>query len=113
MRYKQLHNLHEQITKDLDIPLLSFPPKKFFPLTINQQEERRLSLEKYIQSIGQNAVVNNSGMLNAFLLNAQQETIGGLSNNEFMDIFLMNGSKITINVSSGDYSGIVLKVILI
>ncbi|XP_076178901.1 sorting nexin 17 [Ptiloglossa arizonensis] len=109
VRYKQLHNLHEQITKDLDIPLLSFPPKKFFPLTINQQEERRLSLEKYIQSIGQNAVVNNSGMLNAFLLNAQQETIGGLSNNEFMDIFLMNGSKITINVSSGDYSGIVLK----
>ncbi|XP_043263744.1 sorting nexin-17 isoform X2 [Colletes gigas] len=109
VRYKQLHNLHEQLTKDLDIPILLFPPKKFFPLTLNQQEERRLSLEKYIQSIGQNATVNKSGMLNAFLLNAQQETIGGLSNNEVVDVFLMNGSKVTINVSSGDHSGIVLK----
>ncbi|KZC06151.1 PREDICTED: sorting nexin-17 [Dufourea novaeangliae] len=109
VRYKQLHNLHEQLTKDLDTLLPSFPPKKFFPLTTNQQEERRLSLEKYIQLIGQNAVINNSGMLNAFLLNAQQETIGGLSNNECMDVFLMNGCKIIVNVSLGDHSGAVLK----
>ncbi|XP_053980964.1 sorting nexin-17 [Hylaeus volcanicus] len=109
VRYKQLHNLHEQLTKDLDVPIQSFPPKKFFPLTVSQQEERRLALEKYIQSIGQNVVVNDSGVLNAFLLNAQQETIGGLSKNEFVDIFLMNGCKITINISTGDHSGIVLK----
>ena len=109
VRYKQLHNLHEQLAKDLDVPFPSFPPKKFFPLTANQQEERRVSLEKYIQSIGQNTVVNNSGLLNAFLLNAQQETIGGLSDNEFMDIFLMCGYKIPVNVSTGDHSGAVLK----
>lgn len=113
MRYKQLHNLHEQLAKDLDIPFPAFPPKKFFPLTVNQQEERRVSLEKYIQSIGQNTVVNNSGLMNAFLLNAQQETIGGLSDNEFMDIFLMCGYKIPVNVSTGDHSGAVLKVTLI
>lgn len=112
MRYKQLHNLHEQLTKDLDISLPTFPPKKFFPLTISQQEERRLSLEKYIQSIGQNTVVNHSGLLNAFLLNAQQETIGGLSDNELMDIFFMNNCKVTISVSTGDHSGAVLKVFL-
>ncbi|XP_076753254.1 sorting nexin 17 [Xylocopa sonorina] len=111
VRYKQLYSLHEQLSKDLDISLPSFPPKKFFPLTTNQQDERRLSLEKYIQAIGQNPVVNNSGMLNGFLLNAQQETVGGPSNNEVMDIFLMNGCKITINVSTGDHSGSVLKKI--
>lgn len=104
VRYKQLHNLHEQLMKDLDISLPAFPPKRFFPLTTNQQEERRQSLEKYIQSIGQNAAVNNSGMLSGFLLNAQQETIGGSSNNEHLDVFLLNGSKITINVSTGDNS---------
>lgn len=93
----------------MDISLPLFPPKKFFPLTTNQQEERRLSLEKYIQTIGQNPIVNNSGMLNGFLLNAQQETIGGPSNNEVMDIFLMNGCKRTINVSTRDHSGEVLK----
>ena len=109
VRYKQLHNLHEQLAKDLDIPFPSFPPKKFFPLTVNQQEERRVSLEKYIQSIGQNTAVNNSGLMNAFLLNAQQETIGGLSDNESMDIFLMCGYKIPVNVSTGDHSGAVLK----
>ncbi|CAK9802462.1 Sorting nexin-17 [Anthophora quadrimaculata] len=109
VRYKQLYSLHEQLAKDLDMSLPSFPPKRFFPLTANQQEERRLSLEKYIQAIGQNPVINNSGLLNGFLLNAQQETIGGPSDNELMDIFLMNGSKIAINVSTGDHSGDVLK----
>ncbi|XP_076246774.1 sorting nexin 17 [Calliopsis andreniformis] len=109
VRYKQLYSLHEQLTRNLDIFLPIFPPKKFFPLTRTQQEERRLLLEKYIQSIGQSAVVSNSGLLNAFLLNAQQETIGGLFNNERMDIFLMNSSKITINVSTGDHSGAILK----
>lgn len=111
VRYKQLHNLHEQLAKDLDISLPAFPPKRFFPLTTNQQEERRQSLEKYIQSIGQNVVVNNSGMLSGFLLNAQQETIGGPSNNEHLDVFLLNGCKITINVSTGDNSNEVIQKI--
>ncbi|KAK9306931.1 hypothetical protein QLX08_002559 [Tetragonisca angustula] len=110
VRYKQLHSLHEQLAKDLDISLPTFPPKKFFSLTTNQQEERRLSLEKYIQTIGQNPVVSNSEILNGFLLNAQQETIRDPSNNEFIDIFLMNGCKITINVSTADHSGSVLEV---
>ncbi|KAF3427754.1 hypothetical protein E2986_05278 [Frieseomelitta varia] len=109
VRYKQLHSLHEQLAKDLDVSLPTFPPKKFFSLTTNQQEERRLSLEKYIQTIGQNPVVSNSEILNGFLLNAQQETIRGPSNNEFIDIFLMNGCKITISVSTADHSGSVLE----
>lgn len=110
MRYKQLHNLHEQLSKDLDISLPIFPPKKFFPLTVNQQEERRLALEKYIQSIGQNVSINNSEILNGFLLNAQQETVGGPSKNETLDVFLMNGSKVSLNVATGEHSGQVLKV---
>lgn len=109
VRYKQLHNLHEQLSKDLDISLPVFPPKKFFPLTVSQQEERRLALERYIQSIGQNVAINNSEILNGFLLNAQQETIGGLSESETLDIFLMNGSKISLNISTGEHSGQVLK----
>lgn len=110
VRYKQLHNLHEQLSKDLDISLPIFPPKKFFPLTVNQQEERRLALEKYIQSIGQNIAINNSEILNGFLLSAQQETVGGPSMNETLDIFLMNGSKVSLNISTGKHSGQILKV---
>lgn len=87
-----------------------FPPKKLFPLTVTQQEERRLALEKYIQSIGQNVAINSSEILNGFLLNAQQETADGLSEHETLDIFLMNGSKISLNMSPGEHSGEVLKV---
>lgn len=113
MRFKQLHNLHVQLCKDLDTSLPIFPPKKLFPLTASQQEERRLALEKYIQSIGQNITVNNSEILNGFLLNAQQETIGGLFEHETLDIFLMDGFKISLNVSTGEHSGEVLKVLFL
>lgn len=51
MRYKQLHNLNEQLKKQYganNVP--AFPPKKFLPLSSNQLEERRAMLEKYIQT---------------------------------------------------------------
>lgn len=87
-----------------------FPPKKFFPLTTTQQEERRLALEKYIQSIGQNIAINNSEILNGFLLSAQLESVNGLSEQETLDIFLMSGSKISLNISPEEHSGKVLEV---
>lgn len=51
VRYKQLHNLNDQLKKlhgSSSIP--SFPPKKLLPLSNNQLEERRALLEKYIQT---------------------------------------------------------------
>lgn len=110
VRYKQLHNLHEQLMKDLDIPLPSFPPKKFFPLTVNQQEDRRLSLDKYIQTIGQNTNINNSELLNGFLLSAQLESAADGIEDENIDVFLMNGTKINLDVSITENSGQILKV---
>lgn len=111
VRYKQLHNLHVQLSKDLGVSLPIFPPKKLFPLTAVQQEERRLALEKYIQSVGQNIAISNSKILNGFLLSAQQESADGLFEHEPVDIFLMNGSKILLNISPEDHSGEVLKKI--
>jgi hypothetical protein len=51
VRYRQLHNLHEQLKKEYganNLPV--FPPKKLLPLSSTQLEERRAMLEKYIQS---------------------------------------------------------------
>lgn len=112
VRYKQLHNLHEQLVKDLEVPLPSFPPKKFFPLTVNQQEDRRLSLDKYIQTIGQNTSINNSELLNGFLLSAQLESAVGLVEDENIDVFLLNGLKINLDVTVAENSGQILKVLL-
>lgn len=51
VRYKQLHNLHEQLKKEFgNDNLPPFPPKKLLPLTGGQLEDRRALLEKYIQT---------------------------------------------------------------
>lgn len=78
---------------------------------MNQQEERRLALEKYIQMIGQNAVINRSELLNGFLLNAQIETAGHAMTCEDLQVFLLNGRKIILNVNVAEHSGTILHVI--
>lgn len=52
VRYRQLLCLHEQLKRELEQPgsLPSFPPKKLLPLSLGQLDERRLMLEKYLQT---------------------------------------------------------------
>jgi PX domain len=52
VRYRQLLCLHEQLKRELEQPhcLPSFPPKKLLPLSQGQLDERRLMLEKYLQT---------------------------------------------------------------
>ena len=70
VRFRQLHALHEQLRRELPFPAASlslspaasgsrpaalppFPPKKLLPLTVPQLEERRATLEKYLQRLSQ------------------------------------------------------------
>ncbi|XP_011305611.1 sorting nexin-17 [Fopius arisanus] len=112
VRYKQLLHLHEHLTKETVHPLPPFPPKKLFPLTTTQQEERRQSLEKYIQTIGQNSTLNTSPLLTSFLLHAQQETSSKISIIESLDIFLQNNLRISLKVSTNESTTRVLKKLL-
>ena len=120
VRYKQLHNLHEQLLKELDVPLPPFPPKKFFPLTTSQQEDRRLTLDKYIQAIGQNGNINSFELLNGFLLNAQIETANNSVSNAVSQtklgcatrVYLLDDTEIEINQGL-ENSGQILTVLLI
>ena len=51
VRYKQLRHLHDQLRNLYGPDTLShFPSKKLLPLSPMQTEERRIHLEKYIQS---------------------------------------------------------------
>lgn len=51
LRYKQLRHLHDQLKKLFSHDTIpDFPSKKLLPLTTLQLEERRLYLEKYLQS---------------------------------------------------------------
>lgn len=50
VRYKQLHNLNEQLKREFGNDTFpTFPPKRLLPLSNSQIEERRAMLEKYIQ----------------------------------------------------------------
>lgn len=103
MRYKQIHCLHEQLKRTLPGYVLpQFPSKKFLPLTQNQLEQRRISLERYIQLIGQDSIFSKSELLRTFLLNAQQESSFVQSVEVTLDIYLMNGYQISINCYTTD-----------
>lgn len=109
VRFKQLHNLHEQLRKEYGASTLPpFPPKKLLPLTGNQLEERRAFLEKYIQSIGQDPRLVTSELLNGFLLSAQQETNCEKRQEMNLNVYIMNSLQISLSVFTTDKSEQVL-----
>ncbi|XP_064597329.1 sorting nexin-17-like [Liolophura sinensis] len=110
VRYRQFHHFHEQLKKEFGSSILPpFPPKKLLALNSSQLEERRVMLERYIQIISQDATVCSSDTFNGFLLNAQQETAQEDPEAVSLDVFLMNGHKISVNILSTDQTEDVLE----
>lgn len=112
VRYSQLHNFSEQLKKEFGSNVLPpFPPKKFklLALTPAELEERRSMLERYIQIISQNPSIANSDIFNGFFLQAQQETQQEEPEKVTLDVFLMNGHKITVSILSTDQTDDVLE----
>lgn len=110
LRFKQLHSLHEQLKRSLsasnnpNVTLPSFPPKKLLPLTNNQIETRRIALEHYVQVVGQDPIISKSELLRTFLLSAQQESAAIDTRETTIDVYLMNGFRISVNCYTNDYS---------
>jgi len=101
VRYRQLHNLHQQLRKQLlpaNLSMPTFPPKKMLILSQIQVEERRFGLERYLQLISQDPRLSQTLYFNGFLLATQQETHADpeRTNEVELDVFLMNDQKITI-----------------
>lgn len=78
------------------------------PLTQNQQEQRRIQLERYLQLIGQDPVFSRSELLRLFLLRAQQESSYTESHETTIDVYLMNGYRIQVNGYTTDCSSEIL-----
>ncbi|XP_046577803.1 sorting nexin-17-like isoform X2 [Haliotis rubra] len=110
VRFRQLHQFHEQLKKEFGASSLPpFPPKKFLPLGPPQVEERRNMLEHYVQLVSQDTEIANSERFNGFLLSAQQETQKEEAERVTLDVFLMNGHKIVVNILSTDQTEDVLE----
>uniref|UniRef100_A0A6A7FSN0 Sorting nexin-17 n=2 Tax=Hirondellea gigas TaxID=1518452 RepID=A0A6A7FSN0_9CRUS len=100
LRYRQLLHLHQMLQHDLPSNLLpSFPPKRLFPLSASQVEERRQALEKYVLALSQETRVLLNHNFNGFLACAQHEsyTGGGAVEEVPIQVYLMNGQRIIIN----------------
>ena len=98
VRYRQLHNLHQQLKRELPNGLPVFPPKKLMMLTATQLEERKTALEKYLQLISQDPKLSGSLAFNGFLLASQLETWADHESGTLVDlhVYLMNDQKFTI-----------------
>ncbi|XP_053382758.1 sorting nexin-17-like isoform X1 [Mercenaria mercenaria] len=111
-RFSLLHSFHEQLKKEFGATALPpFPPKKLFPIAGPKLDERRLMLERYIQIVSQEAAIANSDVFNSFLLTAQQETQKEQPENVSLDVYLMNGHKISVNIISTDQTEDVLETV--
>ena len=113
LRYRQLHDFNEKFKVEYgssNVPL--FPPKRLFSLSDSDIEDRRYQLEKYIQEIGQNPMLCDSDIFSSFLQKAQQETRLEESIAVSLDIYFMNGVKVTIDIDSTDQTEDVIENVL-
>ncbi|XP_065652124.1 sorting nexin-17 isoform X2 [Hydra vulgaris] len=103
-RYSQLDKFYEKLmnTYPDSMPSKLFPPKKLFSLSTDQLEERREQLEKFIQFISQDPILGVSDEFNNFLLQAQQDDYDMEPTEVAVEIFLMNGNKVSVNVMTND-----------
>lgn len=112
LRYSQLDKFHEKLQNEYPerTPNKIFPGKKLFSLSGEQLEKRRLALEVYIQHLSQDPVISNSNVFNNFLLNAQRD---GWDDPKEVDlnIYLMNGKKVSVKIGSNDQTEEVFEVV--
>ncbi|XP_071941803.1 sorting nexin-17-like [Antedon mediterranea] len=114
LRYSQLHDFNEKLKKEFGSEIINnfkFPPKKLLGLNQIQKEERREKLEHYIQLLSQDARVANSDVFNGFLISAQKETEKGIPESVELNVYLMNGHKITVDIMSTDQAEDVLEAV--
>ncbi|CAF2028649.1 unnamed protein product [Rotaria magnacalcarata] len=112
LRYSQLHAFHDELQRSFPVSMIHiqpFPPKKIFSLSLRETDERRLLLERYLQSVVQHKSLVASSYVNDFFFNAQRETFLNESINKTFPekinftIHLLNQHKITIeNLSAND-----------
>ncbi|CAF1107103.1 unnamed protein product [Rotaria sordida] len=112
LRYSQLRAFNDELQRLFPVSMINiqpFPPKKFFNLSLREIDERRILLERYLQSVVQHKSLISSSYFDDFFLNAQRETfLSELVNKTYSEkinftIYLLNQHKIIIeNLSPYD-----------
>ena len=96
LRYSQLLTLHQELQRLFPMLIKMaqiFPPKKLFDLSAEDIDERRILLERYLQSIVQRKEFVSCSCFNEFFLRAQCETC------QMERLISTSSEKILFNVS--------------
>lgn len=111
-RYSALSALHDKLKREFGAGCLEqFPGKSFFYMRPDQAHYRRLCLQRWIQKIAQQPLVRDSVTFQTFLLNSQKEVQKGPEEDVQLEIFLVNGKSVNVDIVSTDQTDDVLETV--
>eukprot|EP00039_Didymoeca_costata_P006144 m.87789 g.87789 ORF g.87789 m.87789 type:complete len:500 (+) comp13129_c2_seq6:234-1733(+) len=109
-RFSILHTLHERLKKQFGMGCLEqFPAKNLFYMKPEAAHLRRHQLQRWLQKIGAQPIIVNGETFQTFLLNAQKEVQKGPEEDVQLEIFLVNGKSIKVDIVSTDQTDDVLE----
>lgn len=112
-RFSHLHKLNERLTKQYGKGCMEqFPAKSLLYLKPEQAHYRRYQLQNWLQKIGAQPLIVQGEIFQSFLLNAQKEVQKGPEEDVQLEIFLVNGKSVTVDVSSTDQTDDVLEAVI-
>ncbi|NXC49569.1 SNX31 protein, partial [Penelope pileata] len=88
----------------------AFPPKFYLAMTKSMADERRAQLEQYLQNVTLDTNITNSDVFIEFFRKLQQETFKIPTQRAFLDVYLADGSSITLDIQTSDTADRILQV---
>ncbi|XP_040404573.1 sorting nexin-31 isoform X2 [Cygnus olor] len=109
-RYRQLHRWDEQLRQVFGSTVPAFPPKFYLAMTKSMADERRSQLEQYLQNVTLDANITKSDVFINFFRKLQLATFKIQTQRAFLDVYLADGSNITLDIQTSDTAERILQV---
>ncbi|NXL90522.1 SNX31 protein, partial [Alectura lathami] len=87
----------------------AFPPKFYLAMTKSMADERRSQLEQYLQNVTLDSSVTSSDVFISFFRKLQQETFKIPTQRALLDVYLADGSSVTLDIQTSDTAERVLQ----
>uniref|UniRef100_A0A8C3B958 Sorting nexin 31 n=1 Tax=Cairina moschata TaxID=8855 RepID=A0A8C3B958_CAIMO len=101
-RYRQLRRWNEQLRQVFGSTVPAFPPKFYLAMTQSMADERRSQLEQYLQNVSLDANITKSEVFINFFRKLQLATFKIQTLRAFLDVYLADGSNITLDIQTSD-----------
>ncbi|XP_062424535.1 sorting nexin-31 [Rhea pennata] len=109
-RYSQLRRWDAQLRRLFGSTVPAFPPKFYLAMTKSMADERRSQLEQYLQNVTLDSNITNSDVFIGFFRKLQQDTFKIETQRASLDVYLADGSNITLDIQTSDTAERILEV---